>query len=120
MRKRLLSEQKLTFEKAVELVMIVEQIDTDVDEMKTKRPTSNDVHRLNGYRTRVSSSNQSQKSQSYKGTTVCPHCTYKHQYGRCKAFNTFCNVCYQKGKGKVLKQYRTRWNTTVLHFLTHN
>lgn len=50
-RKRLLYESKLTFDRAVELTSIVEQVSSDVDAMKSSNIRSQSFHKITFDRT---------------------------------------------------------------------
>lgn len=97
MRKRLLSKQKFTFEKVIELATIAEQSTTDVDEMRTHPHHSTEVHRISNFRPESSNPNTFTAFELQVGSKVCPRCTYQHLYGKCKAYNSYCNVCHKKG-----------------------
>lgn len=96
-RKRLLSESKRTFERAVELATIVEHVSSDVAAMKSSDTCGELLYKI------ITNKVNQHENRAYNASSMtvklinCPRCNYKYQYGRCKAFNEYCSACNMKG-----------------------
>jgi len=97
-RKRLLAESKLTFDRAVELATIVEQVSSDVDAMKKRDSHNEGFHKIiydNAKYSKRTTNNPSQVK-----VINCQRCNFKHPYEKCKAYNEYCFACNLKGHFK--------------------
>lgn len=90
-QKKLLSQAKLTTEKALELATSIETAERDLTEIQKESQVSSVQHKKSGWHPR----SQRSKSRNRTGHT-CQRCGRSHKYGECPAYGATCDYC--KGK----------------------
>ena len=99
--KKLLLEDSLTFDKAVQIAATSEEVKSCQAVMRSSNNFSS-INRLQSGRKKSVNSNQSRPQQtdnkkiSYNPKFICKFCATNHQRGQCPAYGKICNKCKRK------------------------
>lgn len=95
-RKRLLSESKLTFEKSVELSTVVQQVSSDVATIKGTNIHNETLHKMSYHGAKQYDGRFTNPAEPRAIINNYPCCTYRHQYGNYPAIDKFCQRSFPK------------------------
>jgi len=95
-KKRLLSEEKLTYDQAVKILRTMETAEQDVKDVSTQKSS---IHQIlsrpkpSGLQRR----SQSSESATYSTSPTCYRCGGPHKAPECYLKDVLCNYCHKKG-----------------------
>ena len=105
---RLLSEKKLTFDKAMELAQAIESAERDTRQLQAAQSTSTtpQVHLTTAHKQKNRQRRESSRPARQGNSVACYRCGGPHLASTCRFINTVCHAC--KKRGHIVRVCRSK------------
>ena len=105
---RLLSEKKLTFDKAMELAQAIESAERDTRQLQAAQSTSMtpQVHFTTAHKQKNRQKRESSRPARQGNSVACYRCGGSHLASTCRFINTVCHAC--KKRGHIVRVCRSK------------